>query len=430
MAWEFATEPEFQAKLDWARRLVDEEVIPLEALRLEAEQLDAVTAPLKNRVKEQGLWAAFLPPALGGSGLDLVKVGLLNEIIGRSLPACNVFGHYPPDSGNSEILALHGTETQKRRWLDPLLDGCIRSATAMTEPGAGADPTLITTRFEDDGDHYMVNGDKWFCTNANVADVFFIFGVTDPDSPPHRRASILMVDAGTPGLEVTRHLGSMMEPHPLPRELNTHCEVRFRDLRIPKENLLGEEGGGFAIMQERLAGGRIHNCMRWVGQAQRAFEMLCERSTYRYAHGSVLAEKQTVRNWIADSAAEIQALRLMTLHAAWTIDRHGSKAARKEIALVKFWGAQALHNVIDRAVQIHGSLGFSSDMPLEFMYRMARAARIYDGPDEVHRETVARLILRDYAAPPDGRPSEHVPTQRARAIERAGTLLDLDAVLT
>jgi acyl-CoA dehydrogenase len=242
--------------------------------------------------------------------------------------------------------------------------------------------------------------------------------VTDPEAAPHQRASQIVVEAGTPGLEVVRDLGTLEDASPEWGGWDNHAEVTLRDVRVPVANLLGERGRGFAVAQERLGPGRIHHAMRWIGQAQRAFDMLCERSLYREAHGGPLAEKQTIQNWIADSAVEIEAARLMTLKAAWTMDTRGSRAARREISMIKFWGARILHDVIDRALQVHGSLGYSSDMPLESMYRYARAARIYDGPDEVHRQSVARLTLKDYSAPPDGVPSEHVPTRRAAAERR------------
>jgi acyl-CoA dehydrogenase len=241
--------------------------------------------------------------------------------------------------------------------------------------------------------------------------------VTDPGAPRHQRASQFIVPSGTPGLNVLRELGSVEDPKPVPGRLDNHAEMELMGVRVPPDAMLGERGAGFAIAQSRLGPGRIQHCMRWLGQAQRALDMLCERSLYRYAHGSVLAEKQTVQNWIADSWTELNALRLLTLQAAWTIDTEGVDAARTQISSIKYWGAKVLHEVIDRALQAHGSLGFSADLPLEGMYRRARAARIYDGPDEVHRQAVAKRVLRGYAAPEDGVPSEHVPTRRAAAQE-------------
>jgi acyl-CoA dehydrogenase len=295
----------------------------------------------------------------------------------------------------------------------------------MTEPGAGADPTLLSTRAVRDGDDWVIDGDKWFVTNASVADFFIVMTVTDPDAPPHRRASQFIVPRTAAGLVVGREIGCMEDAHPVPGRTDNHAEVSLHGVRVPAASMLGPRGEGFAIAQERLGPGRNHHCMRWIGQASRALDMLCERALYRYTHGSVLAEKQTVQNWIADSWAEVHAARLMTLHAAWKIDRDGVAAARTEIGAIKFWGAKVLHDVIDRALQAHGSLGYSADLPLEDMYRRARAARIYDGPDEVHRQSVARRVLRSYSVPPTGIPTEHVPTRRAAAFDRFRAELDL-----
>jgi acyl-CoA dehydrogenase len=424
VSWDFSTEPEFQAKLDWMEELLREEIYPLETLAVDQAELDRLTAPLKARVREQGLWAAHLSRELGGQGYGQVRLALMNEIVGKSKHGPVVFGNQAPDAGNSEILALYGTEEQKERWLHPLLEGRLRSCFAMTEHGAGSDPTLLRATAVRDGSEWVLNGLKWYTTNASVADFFIVMAVTDPEAPPVGRASMLLVDKGTPGVEVLRDIGAMDNPAPQPGQMDNHCEVRFNEARIPLGNLLGEPGEGFRIAQQRLGPGRIQHCMRWLGQARRAFDMLCERSLSRFAHGSLLSEKQTVQNWIADSLAEMTAARLMTIHAAWVIDQRGAAAARKEISLIKFWGAQVLHDVIDRAIQVHGGLGYSTDLPLEEMYRRARAARILDGPDEVHRQTVARLVLRGYAAPTDGVPSEHIPTRRAAAQARFTAILD------
>jgi acyl-CoA dehydrogenase len=425
MAWDFSTDPDFQRKLDWMDSFVREEIFPLEVLDLSGDQFRLLTAPLKDRVKEEGLWAAHLDPELGGQGFGQVKLALMHEILGKSVFAPLVFGNQAPDSGNSEILALCGTAEQKDRWLYPLLDGRLRSCFAMTEPAvAGADPTLIETTAVLNGAAWVLNGLKWYSSNASVADFFVVMAVTDADAPPRNRASMIVVDADTPGIEVSQ-FGTMEHPHPTPDLVDNHGEmVQFRDVRVPVENLLGERGQGFKIAQQRLGPGRIHHCMRWLGQARRAFDMLCERSLYRYAHGSLLSEKQTVQNWIADSLAEMTAARLVTLHAAWIMDTQGQAAARKEVSLIKFWGAKVLHDVIDRAIQVHGGLGYSTELPLEEMYRRARAARIYDGPDEVHRQSVARLVLRDYTPPADGVPTEFVPARREDAIARFAAILE------
>ena len=371
-------------------------------------------APLREEVKARGLYAAHLDPELGGQGFGQVKLGLMHEVLGTTPIAPFAFGNQAPDSGNSEILALAGTDEQKDRWLHPLLAGDLHSAFSMTEPdSAGSDPTLLKTRAVRDGDDYVITGHKWFSSNASIADFLIVMAVTDPDARPHQRATMFIVDADTPGVNILRDVPTMGHPQDEFGLYGGHAEIRYEDVRIPAANRLGAEGTGFLIAQQRLYPGRIHHCMRWVGQAQRAFDMLCERSLSREAHGSVLADKQTVQNWIADSAAQMQAARLMTLHAAWVMDTQGVSAARQEISLIKFYGAQVLHDVIDRAIQVHGSLGYTTDLPLEAMYRHARAARIYDGPDEVHRQSVARQILRGYE--PREVPSEHVPTRRAEA---------------
>jgi acyl-CoA dehydrogenase len=427
MAWDFSTEPEFQEQLDWMRTFVREEVWPIETVapELDQAQLDRIYAPLQEEVKRRGLWAAHLPPELGGQGFGQVKLGLMHEILGSSPFAPNAFGNQAPDSGNSEILALAGTDEQKERWLYPLLAGDLKSAFSMTEPeSAGSDPTELRTRAERDGDGWVINGHKWFSSNASIANFLIVMAVTDPDARPHQRASMFIVPVDTPGVRIVRDVATMEHPAESYGKLGNHAEILYEDVRVGREALLGEQGAGFLIAQHRLGPGRIHHCMRWLGVSRRAFDMLCERATYRYAQGAVLAEKQTVQNWIADSAAQMQAARLMTLHAAWVMDTQGPSAARKEISLIKFYGAAVLHDVVDRALQIHGALGYSTDMPLEAMYRYARAARFYDGPDEVHRQSVARQILRGYEPPSDGVPSEHVPTRREAARRRFADILE------
>src|SRR4051794_2960039 len=427
MAWDFSTEPEFQAQLDWMAAFVREEIWPLESIfsELSEDGFRRAIAPLKDQVRERGLWAAHLPPDLGGQGFGQVKLGLMHEILGTSLIAPVIFGNQAPDSGNSEILAMAGTPDQKEQWLYPLLEGELHSAFSMTEPHtAGSDPTLLQTRAESDGDGWVINGRKWFSSNASIADFLIVMAVSDPDAHRYQRASMFIVPADTPGVEIVRDVGTMEHPTVEFGRFGGHAEVIYDNVRVGSEALLGARGAGFLIAQQRLGPGRIHHCMRWLGVSKRAFDMLCERSLTRYAHGSLLAEKDTVRAWIADSAAEMQVARLMTLHAAWKMDRDGAAAARTDIGMIKFFGAKVLHDVIDRAIQAHGALGFSTDMPLEQMYRFARAARIYDGPDEVHRQSVARQILRGYDPPAGGIPSEHVPTRRAAARERFAELLE------
>ncbi|MGW6728015.1 acyl-CoA dehydrogenase family protein [Nocardia sp. NPDC055029] len=424
MAWEFSTDTEFQKKLDWIQDFVRTEVLPLETLSLDWTQLRRAVAPLQEQVKQQELWAAHLDPELGGQGYGQVKLGLMHEIIGSSWVAPLVFGNQAPDSGNSEILAAAGTAEQKKRWLEPLLSGAMYSAFALTElDHAGSDPTRLSTTAVPQGRNWVINGHKWFVSNASTADFIIVMAVTNPDAETHLRASQFIVPVDAPGVRIVRDIANMDNPIVLPNHYPSHAEVVFDNVQVPADALLGAVGDGFRIAQKRLGPGRIHHCMRWIGQANRAFDMLCERATSRELHQGVLADKQTIRNWIADSAAEIQAARLMTLNAAWMIDQHGSSAARKEIAFIKYFGAKVLHDVIDRAIQAHGSLGYSADLPLEGMYRAARAARFYDGPDEVHRDSVAKLILRSYTPPATGVPTEHVPTRQAAAQKQFAKLL-------
>jgi acyl-CoA dehydrogenase len=291
----------------------------------------------------------------------------------------------------------------------------------MTEPGAGADPTLISTTAMRDGDQWVINGHKWFTSNGSVADFLIVMCVTNPDVHPYQGCSMILVPTDHPGVDIVRDVPTMEDPVPHFGKIGAHSEIIYRDVRVPVDNLIGNEGEGFRLAQMRLGPGRIHHCMRWLGQSSGAFDMLCERAVSRYVHGSLLADKQTIQNWVADSMAEMTAARLMTLQAAWKMDRDGPAAARVEIAMIKYYGAGVLYNVIDRAIQAHGSLGFSTDLPLEHMYRAARAARIYDGPDEVHKVTVARQILKRYA--PSEVPTEHVPTRREAARKKFADLL-------
>ena len=422
MAWDFQTEPDFEDKLEWMRTFVRDEIIPLETLDLDYDTFRRITDPMKDEVKRRGLWAAHLPPELGGGGFGQVKLGLMHEILGQCAFAPAIFGNQAPDSGNAELIAVGGNDEQKARWMQPLLDGKLRSAFSMTEPGAGADPTLISTRAVRDGDEWVINGHKWFTSNASVADFLIVMAVTNPDVHPYQGISMIIVPTDTPGVNIVRNIPTMGDLEPEWESRGGHAEVRYEDARVPYENLVGNDGDGFKLAQQRLGPGRIHHCMRWLGQSRRAFDMLCERAVSRYTHGSYLAEKQMIQDWVADSAAEMQAARLLTLHAAWKMDQVGADNARVEIAMIKFWGAKVLYNVIDRAIQVHGSLGYTTDLPLESMYRHARAARIYDGPDEVHKVTVARRILKEYK--PAEVPTEHVPTRRAAAQQKFAEYLD------
>jgi acyl-CoA dehydrogenase len=374
------------------RAFMETHVYPNEAA-LQADD-EATIADLRARAKSEGLWAPHLPPEAGGSGQGFLYYAHLNEEIGRSTYAQLVFNCQAPDAGNGEILHLFGTDEQKERFLKPLVEGTARSFFSMTEPEvSGSDPTGLRTRAVRDGDDWVIDGHKWFSSGAEGAAFAIVMAVTDPEGEPHRRASQILVPADTPGLEIVRPVPTMGHRG---HGWSTHCEVRYTGVRVPVSNTLGEPGDGFRIAQKRLGPGRIHHVMRWLGQMQRAFELMCSYSLEREAFGGPLAEKQTVQNWIADSAAEIQACRLMTLDAAHKIDQ--GDEARVEVSLIKFYAARVLHDVIDRAIQVHGARGLTDESPLGAMYALARGARIYDGPDEVHRMVVARRILKTFAA--------------------------------
>ena len=369
------------------RRFIEEQVIPVEpALGREDGEAAATMRRLKEAAKREGLWALGHPKEIGGGGVPFMPFVFLNEVIGRSHWGQAAVGTLSMQ--DSIMLHLYGTPEQQRRWLDPLVAGEIYPSVGLTEPEvAGSDPTLMQSTARLDGDHWVVNAHKWFTSGANHAAFTTIFAITEPDAPAHGRFSSIIVPTDAPGYEIVRVVPTMGHTG------GGHCEIRLTDVRVPKENLLGGRGQGFVVAQKRLGPGRIFHCMRWLGQAERAFELMCQRAKSRFAHGSLLSEKGEIQRYVAESAAEIQAARLMTLDAARAMDE-GSEA-RVEIALIKFWGARMLHNVIDRAIQVHGALGVTGDTPLEFMYREARYARLYDGPDEVHRMVVARRLLKD-----------------------------------
>jgi acyl-CoA dehydrogenase len=375
------------------RAFMDEHVYPNErALLREDDAADALVRDLQQEAKAAGLWAPHLPPEAGGSGNGFLEYAYLNEEIGRSFVAQLILGCQAPDAGNGEILHLYGTDEQRERFLRPLVAGETRSFFGMTEPEvAGSDPTLLRGRAVRDGDDWVIDAHKWFSSGADGAGFGVVMVVTDPDAEPHRRASMIIVPTDTPGYELVRKVPVMGHEG---SGWGTHCETRFTNVRVPVANTLGEPGDGFRIAQKRLGPGRIHHVMRWLGQMQRAFELMCSYSLERKAFGGALAEKQTIQNWIAESAAEIQACRLMTLQAAHRLDE--GDEARVEISLIKFYAARVLNDVIDRALQVHGGRGMSEDTPLALMWRMARGARIYDGADEVHKMVVARRILREF----------------------------------
>jgi len=394
----FPVSAELESKLKAMRAIIDSEVIPLErelAQQKSFVALEPELARVRLEVKRQGLWGPQIPKKLGGMGLALTEHARVSEELGRSPLGHYVFNCQAPDAGNMEILEQFGSDDQKRSYLGPLVRGEIRSCFAMTEPDLpGSNPTWLATTAVKDGDDYVINGRKWFTSSADGAAFAIVMAVTNPDAAPHARASQIVVPTGTPGFRRVRNISVMGEPGD---GYASHAEVAFEDCRVPRTNLLGMEGAGFGIAQERLGPGRIHHCMRWIGICERAFQLMCERAASRtVSPGKPLGTKQIVQAWVAESRAEIQAGRLMVLHAAWKMERDGAYAAREEVSLIKFFVAGVLQRVIDRAIQVHGALGMTDDTILAYFYRHERAARIYDGADEVHKVVVAKRILKGY----------------------------------
>jgi acyl-CoA dehydrogenase len=388
--FDFSPSPEQEEILAKVRQIMRDHVYPLEAELREGDAFpEAKMRALREITKAAGLWAPHLPKGAGGMGTGMVTMGLINEQLGRSVLAPRAFGTSAPDTGNQEILWLAGTPEQKERYLVPCVAGEIYSAFAMTEPEfSGSDPVAMGTTAVLDGDEWVINGHKWFTTGARQAAFQIVMAMTEPEAEPHLRASMIIVPTETPGMEIVRDVPVMGE------SLIEHCEVRYTNCRVPASNLLGKRGGGFELAQVRLGPGRITHCMRWIGVMQRSFEIMLAYVQRRETRGRKLADFEVIQGYIAESYADIQSSRLLTLHAAWLMDQHAD--ARKDISLIKFYGANALQRVVDRALQTHGALGFSRDTPLEGYYREARAARIYDGVDEVHRTVVAKRLLREY----------------------------------
>jgi alkylation response protein AidB-like acyl-CoA dehydrogenase len=328
-------------------------------------------------------------------GLDLVGLGLVSEALGGTPLGHFVFGCHAPDAGNVEILHLYGTPEQKETYLEPLVAGDIRSCFSMTEVELpGSNPVMMDTTALKDGDDYVINGQKWYTTAADGAAFAVVMAVTDPEAPPHGRASMIIVPTDTPGFDLVRNINVMGHPG---EDYMSHAEILYHSCRVPQSNLLGPEGHGFVIAQERLGPGRIHHCMRWIGICNRAFDLMCERAATRtIAPGKTLGDKDIIRAWIAECAADIQAARLLTLNTAWKIDQFGWREARQDISMIKFVVANTMQRVVDLALQVHGGLGMTDDTLLAHFYRHERAARIYDGPDEVHKISLARRILRGY----------------------------------
>ena len=377
---------------------IREEALPLEAdfLHRPFRELLPRLQEKRNQVKALGLWAPHLPKGYGGQGFSLPEFARISEALGRTPLGHYLFNCQAPDIGNMEILMEFGTPEQKETWLSPLARGEVRSCFSMTEPDhAGSNPAWMDTQARKDGGDYVLDGRKWFTSAADGAAFAIVMVITNPEAEsPYARASQIIVPTNTPGFHRVRNISVMGEAG---EDYASHSEIAYKNCRVPQKNLLGQEGKGFEIAQQRLGPGRIHHCMRWIGICERAFEMMCHYAATRLlAPGKPLGSRQIVQEWIAESRAEINASRLLVMQAAEKIEQEGSRAAREEISIIKFYVANVLQKVLDRAIQAHGALGMTDDLVLSYWYRHERAARIYDGPDEVHKSVVARIHLKKY----------------------------------
>jgi acyl-CoA dehydrogenase len=418
MVWDFSTEPEFEDKLEWMRGFVRDRIQPLDLLYpgLSFHPLDdelrPIVDPLKQEVRDHDLWACHLGPELGGHGYGQVKLALMNEILGSSSWAPIVFGTQAPDTGNAEIIAHYGTPEQKERYLQPLLNGEVFSCYSMTEPHAGSDPKMFKTRAEKDGDEWVINGWKFFSSNARTSAFLIVMAVTNPDISPYKGMSMFLVPTDTPGVIIERNVGLMGERS----DEGMHALIHYDNVHVPADALLGGEGQAFVIAQTRLGGGRVHHAMRAVATCQKALDMMCERVLSRETQGSVLADKQFMQGDISDSYVELQQFRLLVLYTAWEIDKYKDyRRTRKNIAAIKVLTPKVIHDAVWRSMHVHGALGCSNEMPFASMWMMAPVMAAADGPTEVHKVTVAREVLKDYK-PADGLwPSEHLPAKRDEA---------------
>jgi acyl-CoA dehydrogenase len=420
--WGFETDPDFQQELDWIDTFVRDKVQPLDYLlgsqwNIHDPEFERLVRPLQAEVQERGLWACHLGSDLGGPGYGQLKLALMNEKFGMSRFGPIVFGAQAPDTGNSEILAHFGTPEQKKKYLEPLLANEVVSCFSMTEPQGGADPTAFTTSAVLDGDEWVINGEKWFASEADTAAFLIMMVVTDPDEPnPYKRASMLIIDQGTPGVENVRNYGFYGEPEP------THAHLRLTDVRVPTSQMLGPRGEAFAVAQTRLGGGRMHHAMRTLAQATRAFDLTCQRVLSRTTKGELLADKQMVQERIADMWVQIRQFRLLVLETAWLADQgHDWKSLRKNVSAVKSVMPKVLHDVASTALHLHGSLGLSHEMPFAELVINSFHVGLADGPTEVHKMVVARQVLRDYEPTDEDVPSYSRPEQerRARALYQA-----------
>ena len=396
---DFEPGAEIRDVIEKIERFVAAELLPMERAFLH-QPFNSLLPEIEGKreaVRKMGLWAPNHPAENGGMGLGILDFGLVSEALGRSPLGHFTFGCHAPDAGNAEILHLHGSDEQKAAWLGPLVAGELRSCFSMTEVAMpGSNPVLMETTAVRDGDDYVIDGHKWFSTAADGAAFAVVMAITNPEAPPYRRASMIIVPTDTEGFDLVRNLSVMGHAG---EGLLSHAEIRYRSCRVPVGNRLGPEGDGFKIAQERLGPGRIHHCMRWLGICKRAFDLMCGRAISRRIDAEqTLASREIVQSWIAECAAEIRAARLLTLHTAWKIERLGWREARQDISMIKFLVADTMLKVVDRALQVHGGLGMTDDTILAFFYRHERAARIYDGPDEVHKLSLARRILKPYRA--------------------------------
>ncbi|MCP4755519.1 MAG: acyl-CoA dehydrogenase [Proteobacteria bacterium] len=394
----FEPSERLQAILDMVKEFVDKEIIPMEP-EINAKGFSAMTAELEKKrdmVRQMELWAPLHPKEYGGMGLPLMDTAMIYEELGRTPLGLYVFGCQAPDAGNIEILHKYGTEEQKEKYLRPAIEGKIRSCFSMTEVEvAGSNPTWLLTTAEKDGDEYVINGHKWYTSAADGSEFAIVMAETNPEAESqHLKASMIIVPTNTPGFNLVRNISVMGHKGD---GYGSHAEVLYQNCRVPKENILGGEGQGFVLAQQRLGPGRIHHCMRWIGICNRCFDLMCSYAKERRrTPNEVLADSDIIKTYIADSAADILSSRLMVLNTAWTIEQKGVKAAMKDISIIKFFVANAMQRVVDRALQVHGGLGMSDDTPIASYYRGERAARIYDGADEVHKISVARRILKEY----------------------------------
>jgi len=430
MAWDFETEPEFQEKLDWMEEFVREEIEPIglvwnkstDPFDVHNEKTRALIKPLQEEVRQRGLWACHLTPDLGGQGYGQLKLALMNEILGRSQWASRVFGTQAPDTGNAEIIAHYGTLEQKRKYLQPLLDGEMVSCYSMTEPRGGSDPAQFRCRAWREGDGWVLDGEKYYSSHADFAEFLIVMAVTDPDVPVYQGTTMFLVPRNTPGIEILRNVGLMHESLDEP---GSHGWVRYNKVRLPADAVLGEPGKAFELAQKRLGGGRIHHAMRTVAYCKRALDMMCERSLSRFTQGSLLSEKQSIQNYIADSFIELEQFRLLVLYAAWWCDKGDRHKSRMYISAVKVQAAEVLHDIVRRSVQVHGALGCSNETPLAGMWVTVPTMGVMDGPTEVHRVTVAKQVLRRYRPSDDPLwPSEWLPAKREAARRKFADYLE------